>query len=92
MEQRFEKMFENEAFKAIGEEKTQILKEFVQNNQGKNANEIFTNIIKLNSILNKGNPLTEKEKEAIFDVILATLNDNERKKFISLLNIIEKGF
>lgn len=92
MDQRFEEMLGNEVFKAVEPEKINAIRDFVQNNQGKNINGIFGEIIKLNSVLNKGRPLSPKEKEAMLEVVLTTLNKEERDKFMCILNLMEKGF
>lgn len=92
MEKRFEDMLNNDAFKSLEENKRIAIKEFIEKNQGKNANDIFTEIIKLNATLNQGKPLNQEQKNAIFEATLMTLNKEERNKLIKILSIFEKGF
>ncbi len=92
MEQRFDKIFENSAFDVLGEEKKESLKRFINNSKGKKAEQLLPELIKLNSELSRGKPLNETEKKAIFEAVSSLLNDEERRKFTTVLQLIKKGF
>lgn len=88
MNQRLERLFENEAFNGLDEKKRDALRNFAQNSSGKSANEMLAEIMKLNGILNGGNPLTDEEKNIMTDVLLNMMSSDERKKLISVLSLL----
>lgn len=92
MEKRLEQLFNNKAFESLEENKINALKGFMEKNQGKNANELLGEIIKLNSVLNQGEPLQENQKEAIFEAVLTVLSQEERNKLIKILSLFQNGF
>lgn len=89
MNQRLERLFENEAFNRLDEEKKNALRNFAKNNSGKKANEMLAEIMKLNAVLNGGKPLTDEEKNIMTDVLLNMMSNEERKKLISILSLFK---
>lgn len=85
----FEKIFEKDAFKFIEKEKIELFKSFAKKIQGKNIDDMFLDIINFYNNLPKGKELTDYERQAIIESILHSLEPNERKKFLNVIEMIE---
>lgn len=84
----YEKLFKEDAFKAIDPKTLELFKGFSKKIKGKSLNETLSDIIEFYDALPKGNELSNKEREALIDSILLSLPKNERLRFVEALEFI----
>lgn len=85
----FDKIFSQNAFNSIKKEHLNLFKDFAKKIEGKNLNECMFDIMEFFNNFPKEAELSPNEKIEIIKCIMQSLDNSERKKFISILEIIE---
>jgi len=83
-----DKLFKDKAFRNMDKNLLSSFKNLTENIKGKNFNETLDMIIKFSESMPKDRAISDNEKNAMISAILNSLNDDERNRFKTILNMI----
>lgn len=86
----YDELFKKEAFKNIEPERLETFRQLAEKISGKNMNEILDILLDFGRNMPGGRNLSNDEKKAIIETITESLSDEEKKKFKTMLGMIEK--
>lgn len=86
----YDELFKKEAFKNIEPERLEAFRQLAEKISGKNMNEILDILLDFGRNMPGGRNLSNDEKKAIIETITESLSDEEKKKFKTMLGMIEK--
>lgn len=84
----YNKLFEQEAFKAIDRKVLDDFKVLISNLNGKSTNEMMLQIMNFYRNMPKGTSLSKEESDALIKTISLNMPKEERKKFLNMLSLI----
>nr|WP_317356717.1 hypothetical protein [uncultured Tyzzerella sp.] len=84
----YNKLFEQEAFKAINPQILERFKILINNIKGKNNNEIILEIMNFYNNMPKNVTLSQEESDALIQAIILNMPQEEREKFLNMLDLI----
>ena len=84
----YNKLFEQEAFKAIDSKILDDFKVLISNLNGKSTNEMMLQIMNFYRNMPKGTNLSKEESDALIKTISLNMPKEEREKFLNMLSLI----
>ncbi|MBS5794452.1 MAG: hypothetical protein KIC92_06785 [Clostridiales bacterium] len=84
----YNKLFEQEAFKAIDRKVLDDFKVLISNLNGKSTNEMMLQIMNFYRNMPKGTSLSKEESDALIKTISLNMPKEEREKFLNMLSLI----
>ena len=84
----YNKVFEQEAFKAIDSKILDDFKVLISNLNGKSTNEMMLQIMNFYRNMPKGTNLSKEESDALIKTISLNMPKEEREKFLNMLSLI----
>lgn len=84
----YNKLFEQEAFKAIDSKILDDFKVLISNLNGKSTNEMMLQIMNFYRNMPKGTNLSKEESDALIKTISLNMPREEREKFLNMLSLI----
>ncbi len=84
-------LFKEKAFKNIDPKTISSLKNLSEKIKGKDFNETLDLIVEFSENMPKGINVSEEEKIIMIDTILKSLNEEERNKFKSILEMLNQS-
>lgn len=84
-------LFKEKAFKNIDQKTISSLKNLSEKIKGKDFNETLDLIVEFSENMPKGINVSEEEKIIMIDTILKSLNEEERNKFKSILEMLNQS-
>lgn len=84
----YNKLFEQEAFKAIDRKVLDDFKVLISNLNGKSTNEMMLQIMNFYRNMPKGASLSKEESDALIKTISLNMPKEEREKFLNMLSLI----
>ncbi len=84
----YNKLFEQEAFKAIDRKVLDNFKVLISNLNGKSTNEMMLQIMNFYRNMPKGTNLSKEESDALIKTISLNMPKEEREKFLNMLSLI----
>lgn len=84
----YNKLFEQEAFKAIDSKILDDFKVLISNLNGKSTNEMMLQIMNFYRNMPKGTSLSKEEIDALIKTISLNMPKEEREKFLNMLSLI----
>lgn len=84
----YNKLFEQEAFKAIDRKVLDNFKVLISNLNGKSTNEMMLQIMNFYRNMPKGTSLSKEESDALIKTISLNMPKEEREKFLNMLSLI----
>ncbi len=86
----YNKLFEQEAFKAIDKNILDNFKILISNINGKSTNEMMLQIMNFYNNMPKGVSLSKEQSDALIKTISLNMKKEEREKFLNMLDLINK--
>ncbi len=83
-----DKLLEKDAFKSMDKNLVSSFRKLSEDVKGKNVNETLELIIKFSESMPKNKIVSEEEKSAMINAIIESLDDNERNRFKSILEML----
>ena len=86
----YNKLFQQEAFKAIDKNILDNFKTLISNINGKSTNEMMLQIMNFYNNMPKGVSLSKEQSDALIKTISLNMKKEEREKFLNMLDLINK--
>jgi|GEM_PF-2145499 len=84
-----ENLLKDDIFKNIEPERIEALKSFLQESQGKSMQESMMLMMKYNKVLNTGRKISKSERDAILEVLIQNVSEDEKSQFRGMIKMIE---
>lgn len=84
----YNKLFQQDAFKAINPHILERFKVLIKNIKGKDNNQIIIEIMNFYNNIPKDVKLSKEESNALIQAIVLNMPEEEREKFIKMLDLI----
>ncbi|WP_250278573.1 hypothetical protein [[Clostridium] colinum] len=84
----YDEIFKQEAFKCINPEVLEKFNVLISNIKGKSTNEAILHIMNFYNCISKEVKISDKEKDTLIQAIILNLPEEDRKKFLNMLDMI----
>ena len=82
-------ILQEDIFRTIEPERIDALKELLKESKGKNMQETMMLMMKYNKALNSGRKISRAERDAMLEVLLQNVDEDERNQFRGIMKMVE---
>lgn len=82
-------LLKDDIFRTIEPERVEALKNFLEESQGKSMQEAMMLMVKYNKALNTGRKISKAERDAMLEVLMQNVSEDEKNQFKGMIKMIE---